>query len=135
MAALQYIHGGSIRRGIEAVRKSMQRITNGDLDSDVPATDRGDEIGDMARAAQGFRMAAIDKRALEQRSETERQQSDAERRSRDATKLADTEALNTAVSALGQGLKRLAAGDVTVTIDKPFRPELESLRSDFNQTT
>jgi len=135
MAALQYIHGGSIRRGIEAVRQSMQRITNGDLDSAVPATDRGDEIGDMARAAQGFRMAAIDKRALEQRSETERQQSDDERRSRDATKLADTEALNTAVRALGEGLKRLAAGDVTVTIDKPFRPELESLRSDFNQTT
>ncbi|WP_160009560.1 methyl-accepting chemotaxis protein [Rhizobium sp. 18055] len=135
MATLQYIHGGSIRRGIEAVRKSMQQITNGDLDSDVPATDRGDEIGDMARAAQGFRIAAIEKRALEMSSESERQQTDAERRSRDAAKLADTEALNTTVSLLGQGLKRLAAGDVTVTIDQPFKQELESLRSDFNQTT
>jgi methyl-accepting chemotaxis protein len=135
MATLQYIHGGSIRRGIDAVRKSMQQITNGDLDSDVPATDRGDEIGDMARAAQGFRIAAIEKRALEMSSESERQQTDAERRSRDAAKLADTEALNTTVSLLGQGLKRLAAGDVTVTIDQPFKQELESLRSDFNQTT
>ncbi len=135
MAGLQYIHGGSIRRGIESVRASMQRITNGDLDSPVPATQRGDEIGDMARAAEGFRQAAIDKRALEQRSESERQQSDAERRSRDAAKLADTEALNTAVTALGQGLKRLAAGDVTATIANAFKPELEGLRADFNQTT
>ncbi|MDM9620980.1 methyl-accepting chemotaxis protein [Rhizobium sp. S96] len=135
MAALQYVHGGSIRRGIEAVRRSMQRIMNGDLDSDVPATDRGDEIGDMARAAQSFRLAAIEKRALESRSESERQQGEAERRSREAAKLADAEALNAAVTALGQGLTRLAGGDVTVTIDRSFKPELERLRDDFNQTT
>jgi methyl-accepting chemotaxis protein len=135
LAALQYIHGGSIRRGIQSVRNSMQRIGNGDLDSHVPATDRGDEIGDMARAAEGFRLAAIEKVTLETRGEIERKERDAERRSREAAKLADTEALNNAVNALGQGLTRLADGDVTATIDKPFTPELERLRSDFNLAT
>ncbi|EJL48973.1 methyl-accepting chemotaxis protein [Rhizobium sp. CF122] len=135
MAILQYIHGGSIRRGIEGVRKSMQGIMRGDLDSHVPATERGDEIGDMARAAESFRLAAIEKQDLQARSESERQQSDAERRSREAAKLADAEALDKAVKALGQGLTRLAGGDVTVTIDQPFKPELERLRSDFNETT
>ncbi|SEI07787.1 methyl-accepting chemotaxis protein [Rhizobium tibeticum] len=135
MAILQYIHGGSIRRGIEGVRKSMQAIMRGDLNSHVPAAERGDEIGDMARAAESFRLAAIEKQELQARSESERQQSDAERRSRETAKLADAEALNNAVNALGQGLTRLAGGDMTVTIDQPFKPELERLRSDFNETT
>ncbi len=135
MAILQYIHGGSIRRGIEAVRQSMQRIMSGDLHNAVPATERGDEIGEMARAAESFRLAAIDKLNLESQTESERRQSDAERREREAAKLADSEALNAAVDALGHGLNRLAAGDVTAAIDQPFKPELERLRSDFNQTT
>ncbi len=135
MSLLQYVHGGSIRNGIEAVRSSMARIMQGDLSSEVPATERGDEIGEMARAAESFRQSAIDKRNLESQTETERRKSDTERREREALKLADTEALNSAVNALGQGLNRLAGGDVTTTIDQPFKAELERLRSDFNQTT
>ncbi|RUM24309.1 methyl-accepting chemotaxis protein [Rhizobium vallis] len=135
MAVLQYVHGGSIRRGIAAVSESMRRIVNGDLASNVAEKNRGDEIGEMARAADAFRLAAIEKRDLEAQSETERQRSDAEHHVREAAKLADAEALNAAVNALGAGLTRLSEGDVTVTIDQPFREELERLRLDFNQTT
>ena len=135
MGILQYVHGGSIRRGIGAVRESMQRIMNGDFASDVAEKSRGDEIGEMARAADSFRLAAIEKRNLETQNQTDRQRSDAEHREREAAKLADAEALNAAVTALGHGLTRLSEGDVTVTIDQPFREELERLRRDFNQTT
>ncbi|OWV76901.1 chemotaxis protein [Rhizobium sp. R339] len=135
MGVLQYIHGGSIRRGIAAVSESMRRIMSGDLTSNVAEKARGDEIGDMARAADAFRLAAIEKRDLEVQSQSDRQRSDAEHRAREAAKLADAEALNAAVTALGAGLTRLSAGDVTVTIDQPFREELERLRLDFNQTT
>ena len=135
MGVLQYIHGGSIRRGIAAVSESMRRIMSGDLTSAVAEKARGDEIGDMARAADAFRLAAIEKRDLEAQSQNDRQRSDAEHRAREAAKLADAEALNAAVSALGAGLTRLSAGDVTVTIEQPFREELERLRLDFNQTT
>ncbi len=134
MAALQYIHGGSISRGIAAVRESMLRIMNGDLTTNVAGKERGDEIGEMARAAESFRLAAIEKIDLEARTETDRKRSDAERRERETAKLADTEALNNAVTALGQGLTRLANGDLTASIDQPFREELERLRQDFNQT-
>ncbi|MBB3409558.1 methyl-accepting chemotaxis protein [Rhizobium sp. BK316] len=134
MAVLQYIHGGSIRRGIASVRESMLRILNGDLASDVAGKERGDEIGEMARAAESFRLAAIEKIDLEERTATDRQRSDAERRERESAKLADAEALSAAVTALGQGLTRLANGDLTASIDQPFRDELERLRQDFNQT-
>ncbi|MBB3655383.1 methyl-accepting chemotaxis protein [Rhizobium sp. BK650] len=134
MAVLQYIHGGSIRRGIASVRESMLRILNGDLTSNVTGKERGDEIGEMARAAESFRLAAIEKIDLEARTETDRKRSDAERRERESAKLADAEALNATVTALGQGLTRLANGDLTASIDQPFRDELERLRQDFNQT-
>ncbi|MBW9055395.1 methyl-accepting chemotaxis protein [Rhizobium mesosinicum] len=134
MASLQYIHGGSIRRGIVTVRESMLRILNGDLTSDVAGKERGDEIGEMARAAESFRLAAIEKIDLETRTAADRQRSDAERRERESAKLADAEALSAAVMALGQGLTRLANGDLTASINQPFRDELERLRQDFNQT-
>ncbi len=134
MAVLQYIHGGSIRRGVASVRESMLRILNGDLTSDVAGKERGDEIGEMARAAESFRLAAIEKIDLETRAATDRNRSDAERHEREAARLADAEALSAAVTALGQGLTRLANGDLTASIDRPFRDELERLRQDFNQT-
>ncbi|MFS8145583.1 methyl-accepting chemotaxis protein [Rhizobium sp. BR 249] len=135
MAVLQYVHGGSIRRGIAAVSESMQRIMSGDLASNVAEKTRGDEIGEMARAADAFRLAAIEKRDLEAQNQSDRQRSDAEHHAREAAKLADAEALNAAVTALGAGLTRLSGGDVTVTIEQPFREELDRLRLDFNQTT
>jgi methyl-accepting chemotaxis protein len=135
MAALQVIHGGSIRRGIDAVRLSMQRIIDGNYAQAVDGTARGDEIGDMARATDVFRMAAVEKQALEARGESDRQRSDEERRARETAKLADDQAINSAVTALAHGLNRLSDGDLTVTIDEPFRDDLDRLRADFNQAT
>ncbi|MGO4439534.1 methyl-accepting chemotaxis protein [Rhizobium sp. RAF56] len=135
MAVLQTIHGGSIRRGIEAVRISMQRIMDGDYRSEVAGTGRGDEIGDMARAAEVFRIAAVEKQALENRSADERRQSEDERRQREAARLASEQAVEAAVDQLARGMNRLAEGDLTITIEQPFREDLERLRADFNQTT
>ncbi len=36
------------------------------------------------------------------------------------------------VTEVGDGLKRLAAGDMTVRLEKPFSPALDVIRSDFN---
>jgi methyl-accepting chemotaxis protein len=38
-----------------------------------------------------------------------------------------------AVSALADGLRALAGGDLTYVLDRPFVPTMESLRTDFNQ--
>jgi methyl-accepting chemotaxis protein len=131
--ALQFIHGNSIANGIRQVRNSMQRITDGDYDAQVDGTDRRDEIGGMARSADLFRKAAIEKRELEETSRTQRQQNEAERESRTAAMEADTRALKLAVDALGEGLTRLSQGDLCAAITSPFPPDLERLRNDFNE--
>jgi methyl-accepting chemotaxis protein len=38
-----------------------------------------------------------------------------------------------AVNALGDGLKKIAAGDLSVRIDKPFSSDLDVVRTDFNE--
>lgn len=132
---MQLFHGSSLRNGIGAVRTSMQRILEGDITSSVALTDRGDEIGDMARATEMFRRAAVDKRDLETHSEKTRISVETERRDREAAQGEDEKAIKFAVDALANGLRRLADGDITTTLDTPFRSDLERLRHDFNQTT
>jgi methyl-accepting chemotaxis protein len=130
---LQFVHGNSIANGIRLVRNSMQRIIDGDYDTAVDATERHDEIGGMARSADIFRKAAIDKRDLEESTRTQRQQDEADRESRTASMEADTRALKGAVDALGEGLRRLSEGDLRAVISAPFPPDLERLRTDFNE--
>jgi methyl-accepting chemotaxis protein len=130
---LQFVHGNSIANGIRLVRNSMQRIIDGDYDTAVDATERHDEIGGMARSADIFRKAAIDKRDLEESTRTQRQQDEADRESRTASMEADTRALKGAVEALGEGLRRLSEGDLRTVISAPFPPDLERLRTDFNE--
>jgi methyl-accepting chemotaxis protein len=133
MAILQIVHGGAIRRGISGVRASMQRIVNGDYATPVEGAERGDEIGEMARATDIFRLSAIEKRQLEADSEKQRQLSDQERLARETDQRAAAEAIRDAVQSLGKALNLLADGNLSVTIDHPFRGDLERLREDFNR--
>jgi methyl-accepting chemotaxis protein len=131
--ALQLIHGNSIANGIRLVRTSMRRIIDGDFHTQVDGTDRLDEIGGMARSADIFRKAAIEKQELEATSRAQHQQNEAERESRTAAMEADTRALKGAVDALGEGLTRLSQGDLCAAITSPFPADLERLRNDFNE--
>ncbi|MDO9418814.1 methyl-accepting chemotaxis protein [Pararhizobium sp.] len=134
LLALLWFHGNVLRRGIFTIRSAMQRILGGDLDTPVDGCRRGDEIGDMARSAELFRVAAIDKRDLEEKTSQGRRASEAERESRDAAKLEDETQVKAAVTALGEGLNRLSDGNLAAVIERPFRQDLESLRLDFNHT-
>jgi methyl-accepting chemotaxis protein len=89
-------HGNMLRRGIFAVRDSMQRILAGDLNTAVAATDRGDEIGEMARSAEAFRQAAVEKRALERANEETRAKIETERHGREAVAHDDEQQVKTA---------------------------------------
>ncbi|TRL37477.1 methyl-accepting chemotaxis protein [Rhizobium straminoryzae] len=132
---LQVIHGGAIQRGVRNVKDSMARIVAGDCQTPVPGTDGMDELGEMARATEVFRQAALEKIRLEQQTAEERQRIAAENAVREAEERADTEAVRTATQALASALTRLSEGDLNVTIERPFRADLEPVRADFNRLT
>jgi methyl-accepting chemotaxis protein len=116
------------------LRDRMTALAEGDTDGEIAGLDRRDEVGKMAEAVAVFRDNAIERIQLEARAEADRSLSDNERREREAQKAEEAAELERAVSALGDGLRRLAAGDLVSHIDTPFVAHLDALRQDFNNS-
>lgn len=159
---LQLLVGGfvalSITRPLSRLNKSMRRLANGDLDTPVEGTSRGDEIGAMASAVQIFKDNDRKARELEINAEKERRERDVEKEAerlrreaekeaerqarereremaqaaRDAEKAAEAQMINETIKTLGKGLDELAGGNLAYRIDTSFSSEFEQLRRDFN---
>jgi methyl-accepting chemotaxis protein len=133
MAVLFPLHSVAIRRGVVGIRESLERIRNDDIETAVEGTARSDEFGAMARAAEGLRQSALEKREMSESRRRERERDDAERTSREAAKLAEETQIRFAVDSLATGLSHLADGDLTIALKQPFREDLERVRGDFNR--
>ncbi len=81
--------GRSIARPIIGMTGAMTRLADGDTAVTVPARDRRDQLGAMARAVEVFRRNAVEKLALEQERAALDQQA-AEARQRELLSLAAT---------------------------------------------
>nr|WP_294816193.1 methyl-accepting chemotaxis protein [uncultured Sphingomonas sp.] len=116
--AVAVLFGWLLSRGIATpvaqMTGVMNKLAGGDNAVDVPGTDRGDEIGAMAKAVLVFREAAIEK-----------EKSDA------AKRIADAEQQRV-VETLEANLGKLAQGDLTSEIEEAFSPAYESVKVNFN---
>ena len=129
-----WVVAGRITRPIAGLTQTMTRLAGGDLELAVPHAERRDEIGEMARAVGIFRDAGLENRRLEAEAEDGRTLTERERREREAQKAREELELRAAIDALGDGLVRLAQGDVAQRIAEPFTGELDKLRTDFNNS-
>ncbi|OHV72133.1 methyl-accepting chemotaxis protein [Ensifer sp. LCM 4579] len=118
---------------IRIITRSMAKLAEGDTASAIPYGTRKDEIGEMARAVEVFRQAAITNRKLEEEARMQRAEAEAERQSatRDAEAAAQ-QRLQQATAGLANGLRRLASGDLAFQLTEPFAPDFEQLRHDLN---
>ncbi|MBB4007006.1 methyl-accepting chemotaxis protein [Allorhizobium taibaishanense] len=114
------------------ITQSMRSLATGDTTVDIPGIGRKDEVGHMADAVEVFRKNAIANRQLEDQATTARDET--ARTQAAHQKQAEQEAANLrfATQTLGEGLKRLAGGDVSFQLNEPFAAEYEPLRQDFN---
>jgi methyl-accepting chemotaxis protein len=92
----------------------MEKLASGDSSLVIPNTDRGDEIGSMARAVLVFRDNAIAQAA----AQTEKMRADTEQKL-----VFDT---------LSEGLASLAKGDLSFTIKTQFTGAYEQVKTNFN---
>ncbi|MGO8656185.1 HAMP domain-containing protein, partial [Rhizobium ruizarguesonis] len=74
-----------IANPIRSIASAMRRLSDGDLDSDIPYAGRADEVGEMAGAVEIFRQNALnvvrlEKEAAESRSESEAARAAAQQR-------------------------------------------------------
>jgi len=121
---------GPIRRLVRA----MGDVASGNLDVDVTDNARADEIGEMARALDVFKMNAIDKIRIEGEGEKQRELASTAREQSDTEKAQSDAQVRFAVQSLGAALRDLSQGNLVSTIDTPFSGELDSLRRDFNES-
>lgn len=106
-----FILNKTVSRPMAELSSTTSALANGS-ETDVPHRERDDEIGDIAKSVELFRLAAID-----------RQRADAE--------IAEVQKLVTAK--VGEGLSAVAEGDLTVKITADFPAEVASLKTDFNE--
>ena len=111
---------------------AMKRLAGGDTTVTIPHADRTDEIGEMAGTVAVFRDNAAERQRLERQGEDDRRRADGERHARDAERTRDSGRVQEAVASLADALGKLAAGDMTCRIEKPFDGDLDRLREDFN---
>ncbi|WP_275488311.1 methyl-accepting chemotaxis protein [Sphingobium arseniciresistens] len=105
---------GMIARPISGLTKTMASLAAGQNDIAVPDTDRGDELGDMARAVLVFRDAAIAKQAS------------------DAASAEAEAAQRLVVQTISSHLSEVANCNLTAEISREFPGEYAALKTNFN---
>ncbi len=82
--AVAVILARSLVRPIAAMTGAMQTLAAGNLDSEIPAQDRVDELGAMAKAVQVFREQALDNRRMSAERASQRQAFEEQRQAQEA---------------------------------------------------
>jgi methyl-accepting chemotaxis protein len=122
-----------LSRRLRALSRAMTALAQGDSEVEVPLMRSDDEIGQMARAVQVFKDATIEKGRLEVEADGASRLAEEGRSAREAEKAQETRQLQFAIEQLGDGMRRLADGDLVNRIDVPLDPKVEKLRADFNR--
>ncbi|MCR6501272.1 methyl-accepting chemotaxis protein [Shinella sp. CPCC 101442] len=130
LAAALFI-GRSISRPINRLKDVMLEVSRNETRSDVPDTDRKDEIGSMADALVLLRNSVIERNALEIRQREQQVVIDGERSANEERQTAVARGQSRVVDTIGSALERLAQGDLTVSVPE-LGAEYEKLRRDFN---
>lgn len=72
--ALSFFLGRNVSDSVQSMTAAMRRLADNDLEVEIPAQGRGDEIGEMAVSVQVFKENAIERVRLEQEAEEQRRQ-------------------------------------------------------------
>jgi len=80
VSAIGYFFARQIVAKLVSITGAMMKLSEGDLETDIPAKDAADEIGDMAKSLQVFKDNAIEQRRLEAEArEAEKQAAERDR--------------------------------------------------------
>ncbi|MDH4440582.1 MAG: methyl-accepting chemotaxis protein [Rhizobium sp.] len=111
---------------------SMRTLADGNTTIDIPGVGRTDEVGQMAAAVEVFRQNAIANKKLEEDATAARGQTEETRLANQRRIQEESEKLRFATETLGNGLQRLAEGDISFQLTDAFAEDYEPLRRNFN---
>ncbi len=132
LAALLVLTNVVVRDPLARLSKAVAALGAGRYDEPVRGTESRDELGGIARALEGFRHDLAETGRLRTDQERARAEADAERQRNDEARRANEADQELVVSALGEGLEKLAGGNLTWRLNQPFPAEYRKLQDDFN---
>jgi methyl-accepting chemotaxis protein len=132
LGALFVAVGKLVRQPLAGITTAVGELSAGRYDKPVGGADKHDEVGEIARALEGFRHGLAENRALRAGQEAANAAAETERRRSEAERATVAEQQNVVVTALARALERLAQGDLTARVDAQVAPEYEALKHDFN---
>ncbi len=121
-----------VGRPLAEVNKRIGDLQAGDITSAVPHSEKGDEIGVVARALTEFCEAAQMKLDADAQMVRQREQLDAERQANMSETERSSQAQRKVVQELGTALEKLAAGDLTARVPD-LGGEFAALQDNFNR--
>ncbi|MEL7012949.1 MAG: methyl-accepting chemotaxis protein [Pseudomonadota bacterium] len=120
-----------VLKPITDLQRAMQTMASGEYDLEIPHTGMKDVIGEMAGTLQTFRSSLEQTKALQEEQEKTLQKLAAHSSEKDMFAVQ-----RRVVEEIGQGLERLAQGDLTQRIESatsdPFPEDYEELRQSYN---
>jgi len=131
-AASFWLTSSKIERPLKRLAQQMRAIADGDLALEVEGRNRRDEIGQMAKVVDVLKQSAAERRRLEEETVAARSASEAERERAAADRQSAVETQTAAMGGLREGLRRLAEGNLTISLDQGFSGEYAEVRDDFN---
>ena len=133
LAALFLASVTLVKTPLSGLTRSVDRLSAGRYDEAVPGVDGGDEIGAIARALDGFRHDLADGQRRRAEQEAERAVAEAERQRHAEEAEAFARAQAKAVASLGEGMERLADGDLIWRMrEDEFQGDAVKMPRDFN---
>ena len=130
-----WVSSSKIARPLGRMAARMKRLAEGDHAVEFEGGERHDEIGVMANALQVFRDHMIARERAEKGAADHRNEVEAERERAVAETARAAAVQDAAMHALGDGLQRLAAGDLTARLDSGFPAQFAKIREDFNDAS
>ena len=133
---IRLIFGRVITRPLTGMTEAMRHLAEGDKTIEVPAQDRADEIGEMAKAVLVFRDAALENARLESEAAEHRAEAEREReRNEQAQREAIEQERAIVTNSIGVGLAKLAAKDLTYRMASDIPAAYRKLQTDFNEAS
>jgi methyl-accepting chemotaxis protein len=129
---LAWLIGRGITKPVMSLTSTMEALARGDLETEVVGGDRGDELGQMAKAVMVFREAGLEKIRLEGQTAEQRREAEEERRRNAEAQAKAAEEQARVVELLAEGLRSLSDGDLTFRLTDGFAEEYQQIRDDFN---
>ncbi len=119
-------------RPLARLETAARALSAGQYDLPPPGLDRPDVMGAMAHALDALRHALAEDRALRAGQEVAGLAAETERRRAESERAHAVDLQMGIVTALADGLERLAQGDLTARLEGEFAAEHQSLKQDFN---